>query len=174
MTYKDKFGYTYYTDEGVEFAKELLAVLNEEKEKFTADKDYQANIEQIPGERAAAILMQKDQFFYPNQAYELPLYGNQWIPLGVKTSLNEKIKLSAILDKACNGGSISHINIDAPFNNFDTAWEMLNKVAEAGVVYFAFCTRISACEKNHGFYGNKCPICGGDKVTTYQRIVGLN
>ena len=174
MTYKDKFGYTYYTDDGVEFAKELLAVLNEEKEKFTADKDYQANIEQIPGERAAAILMQKDQFFYPNQAYELPLYGNQWIPLGVKTSLSEKIKLSAILDKACNGGSISHINIDAPFNNFDTAWEMLNKVAEAGVVYFAFCTRISACEKNHGFYGNKCPICGGEKVTTYQRIVGLN
>lgn len=173
MTYKDEFGYTYYTEEGVEFAKKILAVINEEKDKFTADKDYSANIEQIPGERAASILMQKDMFFYPDQAYELPLYGNQWIPLGVKTSIKEKVKLSATLDKACNGGSIAHINIDAPFNDFDTAWNLLNYIANAGVVYFAFCTRISACENNHGFYGNKCPICGKEKVTTYQRIVGF-
>lgn len=173
MTYKDEFGYTYYTDEGVEFAKKILAVINEEKNKFTEDKDYSANIEQIPGERAASILMQKDMFFYPNQVYELPLYGNQWIPLGVKTSIQEKVKLSATLDKACNGGSIAHINIDAPFNDFDTAWKLLNYIADAGVVYFAFCARISACVNNHGFYGNKCPICGRDKVTTYQRIVGF-
>lgn len=173
MTYKDEFGYTYYTEEGVDFAKRILVTINEEKNKFTADKDYQANIEQIPGERAASILMQKDMFFFPNETYELPLYGNQWIPLGVKTTLNEKVKLSAILDKACNGGSIAHINIDTPFNDFDTAWELLNYIADQGVVYFAFCTRISACEHNHGFYGNKCPICGGEKVTTYQRIVGF-
>ena len=173
MTYKDEFGYTYYTEEGIEFAKKILSVINEEKDKFTADKDYSANIEQIPGERAASILMQKDMFFYPDQAYELPLYGNQWIPLGVKTSIKEKVKLSATLDKACNGASIAHINIDAPFNDFDTAWNLLNYIADEGVVYFAFCTRISACEDNHGFYGNKCPICGKEKVTTYQRIVGF-
>ena len=117
--------------------------------------------------------MQKDKFFFPKEKYELPLYGNQWIPLGVKTSLDEKIKLSAILDKACNGGSIAHINIESPFNNFDTAWKMLNKVADSGVVYFAFCTRISACKNNHGFYGDICPICGEPMQTTYQRIVGF-
>lgn len=173
LTYKDKFGYTFYDDEGVEFAKKILKTINEVKDEFTSDKNYQANIEQIPGERAASILMQKDKFFFPNQAYELPLYGNQWIPLGVKTTISEKVKLSAVLDKACNGGSIAHINIDAPFNNFDTAWDLLNKIADAGVVYFAFCTRISACANNHGFYGETCPKCGGKKVTTYQRIVGF-
>lgn len=173
MTYKDEFGYTYYTEEGVETAKKILAVINEVKDEFARQTDYKINIEQIPGERAAAILMQKDKEFYPNEEYELPLYGNQWIPLGVKTTLNEKIKLSAILDKACNGGSIAHINIDAPFTNFDQAWKILNQIADEGVVYFAFCTRISACEKNHGFYGEVCPKCGGKKVTTYQRIVGF-
>lgn len=173
MTYKDEFGYTYYTEEGIETAKKILAVINEVKDEFAKQTDYKINIEQIPGERAAAILMQKDKEFYPNEEYELPLYGNQWIPLGVKTTLNEKIKLSAILDKACNGGSIAHINIDAPFNNFDQAWKILNQIADEGVVYFAFCTRISACEKNHGFYGEVCPKCGGKKVTTYQRIVGF-
>ena len=31
-----------------------------------------------------------------------------------KTTLQEKIRLSARLDKACNGGSIAHYNLDAP------------------------------------------------------------
>jgi anaerobic ribonucleoside-triphosphate reductase len=50
---------------------------------------------------------------------------------------------------------------------------MLNYIADAGVTYFAFCTRISACKHNHGFYGDICPHCGNPKVTTYQRIVGF-
>lgn len=174
FTVKDEFGNVSYTDEGVEFAKQILATINETKEEFAKDKDYMVNVEQIPGERAASVLMQKDMLFYPNEAYTLPLYGNQWIPLGIKTTLYEKVRLSAILDKACNGGSIVHVSIDAPFQNFDTAWRMLNYIADQGVTYFAFNLRISACKNNHGFYGDTCPECGEPKVTTYQRIVGLN
>lgn len=172
-TYKDTLGYTYYTDEGIDFAKEILSTINEVKDKYAADKDYSCNVEAVPAERCASVLMQKDMIFHPDETYDLPLYGNQWIPLGIKTTINEKVKLSAELDKACNGGSIAHINLEAPFANFETAWDMLNYVADAGVVYFAFCTRISACENNHGFYGDVCPICGKPKVTTYQRIVGF-
>ena len=173
LTKEDEFGNTYYTDEGLDFAKEILATINETKNEYTKDKNYSANVEEIPAERAAAVLMQKDKIFYPDEKYSLPLYGNQWIPLGVKTTLAEKVRLSAALDKACNGGSIAHINIDKPFNNFETAGDMLNYIADQGVVYFAFCTRISACKNNHGFYGETCPICGNPKVTTYQRIVGF-
>jgi ribonucleoside-triphosphate reductase len=173
FTYKDELGYTYYTDEGVEFAKKILNTIHDVKNEFAKDSGYMINIEQIPGERAASILMEKDKVFYPNEAYELPLYSNQWIPLGVKTSIQEKVRLSAILDEACSGGSIAHINIDAPFTDFNTAWRMLNYVADAGVTYFAFNLRISACRYNHGFYGEVCPICGEHKVTTYQRIVGF-
>lgn len=170
---EDELGYHYYTDEGIEFAKNIFAVLNEEKAKFTQDKDYMVNIEQIPGESAASILMQKDKALFPDQIYELPLYANQWIPLGVKCTLKEKIRVSAILDKACSGGSIAHINLEAPLENFDTAWNLLNYIADEGVQYFAFCTRISACENNHGYYGDICPHCGKPTVTTYQRIVGF-
>lgn len=173
FTITDEFGNTTYTDAGLEFATDVMSVLNEAKAAFTSDKSYMVNIEQIPGERAAAVLMQKDKLLFPNEAYELPLYGNQWIPLGVKSTLYEKIRLSAILDKACNGGSIMHVNIDAPFKDFDTAWKMLNYVADAGVQYFAFNLRISACKHNHGFYGKTCPVCGEPMETTYQRIVGF-
>lgn len=173
FTYKDELGNTFYSDDGVEFAKKILRTIHSIKDSFASDKDYQINIEEIPAERAAAILMEKDCFFYPNEIYELPLYGNQWIPLGVKTTLQEKIRLSAILDKACSGGSIAHINLDTPLENFDTAWELLNYIADQGIVYFAFCLRISSCKNNHGFYGNTCPYCGEPTETTWQRIVGF-
>lgn len=75
--------------------------------------------------------------------------------------------------KLVQAGSIAHINLDAPFSNFDVAWKMLNYVADAGVVYFAFCTKISACKNNHGFYGDTCPHCGEPAQTTYQRVVVL-
>lgn len=175
LTRKDELGNTSYTEEGLRFAKEILKTINDTKEEFRKENncDYMINVEQIPGERAAAILQEKDQQLYPNEIYELPLMGNQWIPLGVKCSLDEKIKLSAALDEACGGGSIAHINLEAPLTDFDTAWKLLNYVADKGVTYFAFNLRISACKNNHGFFGETCPICGGKKETTYQRIVGF-
>lgn len=172
-TYHDEFGNTYYKDEGVEFAKKMLATITEIKDEFVKDKDYMMNIEQVPGERAAAVLMEKDKLFFPDEKYDLPLYGNQWIPLGIKTTIAEKVRVSAILDKACSGGSIVHINISSPFNSFDEAWYMMNYVAGAGVNYFAFNLRISACDNNHGFFGDTCPECGHPVETTYQRIVGF-
>lgn len=117
--------------------------------------------------------MSKDKVFFANEQYELPLYGNQWYPLGVKTTLQEKIRISALFDKACSGGSICHINLDAPLENEEAAWKLLNYIADQGVIYFAFNLKINACKHNHGFYGNTCPICGEPVETTYQRIVGF-
>ena len=167
---KDKFGYVEYTEDGIKFAEEILKVIHEVKDEFKQTHNYMINIEAVPMESAAVKLMKKDKYFYPNEKYELPLYANQWIPLGVRSSINNKIKISARIDEACTGGSISHINIDSPFQSFDVAWDLLVELAKQGVKYFAFCTRISACEHNHGFYGETCPICGQPKVTTYQRI----
>lgn len=79
MTRKDAIGNTYYTEEGLCFAKDILKVINDTKEEFRRSYscDYMINVEQIPGERAAAVLMEKDRQIYPNEVYELPLYGNQ-------------------------------------------------------------------------------------------------
>jgi hypothetical protein len=172
LTYQDEFGNTHYTDEGLEFAQEIFKTITKVKDEFVVEKDYSVNIEQVPAERCAVILMQKDKLLFEDGEYDLPLYGNQFIPLGVKTTLQERIRLSAVLDKACNGGAILHANVDAPFNDFDTAWNLLNYIADQGVIYFAFNLRISACKNNHGYYGNTCPVCGEETETTYQRIIG--
>lgn len=170
----DEFGNTFYTEDADRFGKLIFDAIHEVKAEFMRHVDYHINCEQIPGETAAAKLMKKDHFFYPAKTVtDLPLYGNQFIPLGIQTTLQERIRIASLFDGFCNGGSILHVNIDAPFNNVDTAWDMLNYIADQGVTYFAFNTKIQACRHNHAFYGTTCPICGEPVETEYSRIVGF-
>lgn len=173
-TYTDELGNTYYTEAADKFGERIFNVLHNTKAAFGKDKDYQINVEQIPGESAADKMMKADRFFYPDTVIDdLPLYGNQFIPLGIKTTLTERIRIASLFDSYCNGGSIAHINIDAPFDNKEKAWDMLNYIADQGITYFAFNALINACEHNHAFYGDKCPVCGGNIKTQYTRIVGF-
>ena len=171
---QDEFGNTFYTKEADEFTKKIFNVLHEEINSFTADKDYMGNLEACPGETAAIKFQKADTLLYPDKVVkDLPLYGNQYIPLGIKATLQERIRVAGLYTKFCNGGDILHCNIDAPFDTFDKAWHMLNYIFKQGVTYFAFTTKIRACAHNHGFYGDYCPICGEHWATEYARVVGF-
>ena len=103
----DEFGNTFYTKEAEEFGRRIFQVIHRAKAEFADGKGYQINCEQIPGETAAAKLMKKDLFFFPQTTVtDLPLYGNQFIPLGIKTTMQERIRIAALFDGFCNGGSI--------------------------------------------------------------------
>jgi len=170
----DELGNTYYTEDAERFGKAIFDTIHSVKNEFMKHVDYQINCEQIPGETAAAKLMKKDLFFYPNDTVtDLPLYGNQFLPLGIKATMQERIRIAAMFDKFCNGGSILHVNIEAPFSSDEAAWDMLNYIADQGVTYFAFNTKIQACKHNHAFFGKICPECGEPVETEYTRIVGF-
>ena len=170
-TVSDEFGYVYYTDKGIEFASKIFDVINNIKDNFT--NEYSINIESVPAERAAVILCAKDNTLYKPKTDKF-IYSNQWIPLTIKCTFAEKLRLSSILDKKCGGGAIAHINIQSNFPNTESAWDMLNKIAQSGVIYFAFNTKINECKNHHGFVGtDTCPTCGEPVFDTYQRIVGF-
>ena len=173
-TKQDELGNTFYTEKADLFGKRIFDVIHRTKDTFAADKNYKINLEQIPGESAAAKMLKADEFFYPDTVVkDLPLYGNQFIPLGIKTTMVERIRIASLFDSYCNGGSIAHLNIDAPFDSFEKAWDAVNYIADQGLTYFAFNTKIQTCKNNHAFYGKKCPICGGDVACEYTRIVGF-
>jgi ribonucleoside-triphosphate reductase (formate) len=78
----------------------------------------------------AARFQRADEILYPELVVkDLPLYGNQWIPLGIKTTIQERVHIAATFSEYCSGGDILHINVEAPFATFDQAWLMLNYVA---------------------------------------------
>lgn len=170
----DEFGNTFYLPEAYTLGRRIFNVIRNCIDNFSLDKDYKFNIEQVPAEQAAAKMQAADKFLYPELVVEdLPLYGNQWIPLGIKATILERTKICAAFDSYCNGGSIEHINVDAPFATFDQAWEMLNWVAQQGVTYFAFNGKVAQCKNYHSFYGKVCPVCGEPVETEYTRIVGF-
>lgn len=166
----DELGNKYYTDEAIEFAKEIFEVINDVKDSFTTEFTF--NVEQIPGENTAGVLCHADNLLYEQDKYFI--YGNQWIPLMEKCTIQEKCRVSAILDKECSGGAIAHIDIEGKFPTKEAAWDMLNYVAKTGVIYSAFTTKINVCKHKHAFIGTKtCPQCGEPVYDTYARVVGF-
>ena len=173
-TYVDEVGNTHYTEDAYKLGEDIFKIIRGCIDEFVKDKDYKVNVEQIPAEQAAVKLQTADKLLYPCKVVkDLPLYGNQWIPLGIKASVAERTKICAAFDSYCNGGSIEHINIDTYFDSFDKAWHMLNWVAQQGVTYFAFNGKVSQCENMHSFYGKVCPKCGKPAITEYTRTVGF-
>lgn len=173
-TKQDEFGNTYYTDEAMSFGERIFKVIHQTKDQFALDKDYKINLEQVPGETAANKMQQADTLLYPETVVDdLPLYGNQFIPLGIKTSIQERVRIASTFDSYCNGGSIAHINIESPFDTFEKAWQLTEWIADQGLTYFAFNVKIQACKHNHAFFGSVCPECGGPVETEYTRVVGF-
>jgi len=166
----DEFGNKSYSDEGMKFASLILNTVNEVKDSY--DFDYSINVEAIPAERANVVLCNKDNALYDNKFDDF-IYSNQWIPLMENCTIQEKIRLGAILDKECGGGQISHINLQGRFANEEQSWSLLNTIAEHGVIYFAYNVKTSVCEDGHGFFGEYCPTCGKIKADEFSRIVGF-
>ena len=165
-----EFGYKSYSDEAVEFATRIFDVINDVKDNFTTEFTF--NVESIPAENCAGVICNADNLLFEQNKYFI--YSNQWIPLIEKCTIQEKCRLGSILDKKCSGGAIAHINIENRFPTKDVAWDMLNYVAQQGVIYFAFTTKINVCKDRHAFIGTtKCPVCGKPVVDQFSRVVGF-
>jgi len=167
----DEFGNYSYNDKGLSFAIKILDEINVQKDSYGFN--YSINVEAVPAERCAVILLAKDKELFGDEVTSKYLYGNQWIPLDERCTISEKIRLGSILDKKCGGGQIMHLNISGDFADEKQAWSTLNKIVAQGVIYFAYNKKISVCENGHGFFGDTCPECGAKKVDEVGRIVGF-
>lgn len=168
FTFEDIDGIKY-TPEGEEFVNQVLDEIAKLNDEAFHKYEFTFNIEQVPAEKAAVVFAQKDRLLYKT---EYILYSNQWLPLTTNTDMINRIKYSGMYDKKVSGGAILHINLDSRFRSEEESWNMVNFVAQMGVIYFAFNQKISVCESGHAFYGEKCPTCGRPKVDEYLRIVG--
>ena len=166
----DELNNKSYSSEAVEFATEILDVINDVKDNFECDFTF--NLEMIPAENCAGVICQADNLLYEQNKYFI--YSNQWIPLTEQCTIQEKCRLGSLFDAKCGGGCIAHIDIENRFPTKDAAWDMLNYVASSGVIYFAFTTKISVCEDKHAFIGSQhCPRCGKPVADQYARVVGF-
>lgn len=169
----DELGNKSYSSDADRFACTILDTINQIKDAWGAEHGYSLNQEAVPGETCNVKLAVEDSLLYPDAA-SYYIYGNQWIPMREQCTLNEKIRLGALLDKKCGGGQIMHANIENTFANAEQAWDLLNHIASSGVIYFAFNALIKEDEYDHHWVGTmNCPICGAEATEEYTRIVGF-
>lgn len=168
LTDTDEFGNITYSDEGIEFASTIMDTVNNLQDN--SGFDYNVSLEIIPAESANVKLCRKDNIIYDRD--EDFIYSNQWTSLMAKSSIQQRVRLSSVLDKKAGGGQILHISLDGARLTEEVSWKLLNDIANSGVIYFAFNPKLSLCSKSHTFYGNTCPVCGEDKVDEVTRIVG--
>ena len=170
LIHTDELGNKSYTDEAIEFAEEIFKTINDIKDNFT--NEFTFNVESIPGENCAGTICEADNLLFEQNKYYI--YSNQWVPLREKCTIQEKCRLSSILDAKCSGGAIAHINIEGRFASEEQAWDMLNYVAKSGVIYSAFNTKIGVCSHKHASIGTSvCPECGEPIVDQFTRVVGF-
>jgi len=127
------------------------------------------------GESANVKLLKKDKMLFkdfPEKIKNKPAYSNQWCGLDSNFTIENRIKMSGILDSKTGGGQMMFANLAEDWDNFEDAWNFNTYIAKAGVKYWSEIRKIKYCENDHNFFGNKCPICGLEPKGDIIKIVG--
>jgi ribonucleoside-triphosphate reductase len=165
-------GYDIMDEQGSKFARRILDKVNKLNSDRTAQDGHIRNVEQIPGESAAAMLAKKDKLLFTNQKYKM--YGNQYIPLWKNADVEDRINAQGMFDSMCGGGAICHINCtDSLEPNQMKA--LIVGAAKKGCIYYAVnmaqC-RCTSCGKLYIGKFEKSP-CHDADVHKYLRVVGF-
>lgn len=160
-------------DGGQKLGLEILNVINTQNTKFQKQYDMPHNCEQVPGENMSIKMADKDKLLGYQDIYDI--YSNQFIPLVTNADMLDRIKLQGMFDNHFSGGSICHLSVDTRIDKVEDIMELIRTTAKRGVVYFAINYVLSECQNGHMTVSNDnvCPVCGGEIVNKYTRVVGF-
>ncbi|OQB16930.1 MAG: anaerobic ribonucleoside triphosphate reductase [Parcubacteria group bacterium ADurb.Bin192] len=151
-------------EEIVNKMKDIMAVIKTVVTNMAKELAMPINIEQIPGESAAADLATE---------INTPILSNQYIPLWEDVDILDRIRYAGELDAFFTGGAITHLNIEKGLSD-NAVITMIKMAALAGMTHFAPTHIYSECTNRHSSIGKRqvCPICGEKVVDYITRIIG--
>lgn len=107
--------------------------------------------------------------------YKMPnLLANQWVSLWEDHTIAEKMKRDGEINSLMTGGSIVHISVDSKLTSTQ-AKKIIMDAIKSGMEHFALNCVYTECRDCHKVEkGNfsKCPLCGGDKINHFSRVIG--
>jgi ribonucleoside-triphosphate reductase len=178
------FGYTIATREGLEFARKVLNFMREKLADFQEETGNIYNLEATPAEGTSYRLARIDKKKYPDiivanekhlaKAAE-PFYTNSsQLPVDYEGDLFEALEHQEKLQPLYTGGTVFHIYLGERLHSWETAAELIRKVAwNTTLPYFTLTPTFSVCP-THGYINGEhkqCPICGAN-CEVYSRVVG--
>jgi anaerobic ribonucleoside-triphosphate reductase len=137
------------------------------------------NVEEVPGESAAAKLAIKDVKRYPEVLEYLsdpenPIYSTSIAPYYGSIELPERIEIESIVQKTFTGGVMMHIFLGEEPDPEALA-KLTRRLIQTDLIYWSYTPAITHCNKcGRTFTGlyRRCPVCGSEDVEIWSRIIG--
>ena len=137
------------------------------------------NVEEVPGESAAAKLALKDIKKYPELIEYLsepgnPIYSTSIAPYYGSIDLPERVEIESKVQKTFTGGVMMHIFLGEEPDPEALA-KLTKRLIQTDLVYWSYTPAITHCNKcGRTFTGlyKKCPACGSENVDIWSRIIG--
>ncbi len=137
------------------------------------------NVEEVPGESAAAKLALKDVREYPEVVEYLgdpdnPIYSTSIAPYYGSLELPDRIEIESRIQKLFTGGVMMHIFLGEEPDPEALA-KLTKRLMQTDLVYWSYTPAITVCRKcGRSFTGlyRVCPGCGSEDVDIWSRIIG--
>lgn len=167
------------TEEGNEFAVEIMEFMNRVIQIFQEETGSMWNLEASPAEGAAYRFARMDKKMYPKiytQGENEPYYTNSTqLPVDYTKDVFEAIELQEKLQTLYTGGTVLHGFIGEEIKDVETCKMLIKRVMEnSSVPYFTVSPTFSVCS-DHGYLSGEhfeCPECGGE-TEVWTRVVGF-
>ncbi len=168
------------TEEGNEFAVEIMEFMNRVIQIFQEETGSLWNLEASPAEGAAYRFARIDKKMYPKiytQGENEPYYTNSTqLPVNYTKDVFEAVELQEKLQSLYTGGTVFHGFIGEEIKDVETCKMLIKKVMErSSIPYFTVSPTFSICS-DHGYLSGEhfeCPECGRD-AEVWTRVVGFH
>ncbi len=137
------------------------------------------NVEEVPGESAAAKLAIKDVHRHPELLDylpdpESPIYSTSIAPYYGELSLSQRIEIEAMVQRSFTGGVMMHIFLGEEADPEALA-KLTRRLTQTDLVYWSYTPAITVCKdcgrSSTGLHA-ACPYCGSTNVEVWSRIIG--
>lgn len=173
-------GVDLMTDEGNEFAVDIMEFMNRVIRLFQEETGSLWNLEASPAEGTSYRFARVDKKLYPNiisAGVDEPYYTNSTqLPVGATEDIFEAIERQEALQTAYTGGTVLHGFLGESITNTETCKTFIKKIMEnTAIPYITITPTFSICE-DHGYIAGEhfeCPTCGKD-AEVWTRVVGFH
>lgn len=166
------------SDEGRNFALEILDFMRHKLEEYQLESNYLYNLEASPAEGASYRLAKKDKELYKDiitAGDDVPYYTNSTqLPVDFTEDIFTALDLQDELQTKYTGGTVFHGFLGESISDPDTCKALVKKIAyNYRLPYYTITPTFSICD-NHGYISGEhftCPQCGKE-CEVYSRVVG--
>lgn len=159
--------------------KEIVDYIVSKARRWIEETGTPWNVEEVPGESAAAKLALTDVKKYPELAEYLsdpenPVYSTSIAPYYGSLELVDRIEIESYVQKSFTGGVMMHIFIGEEPDP-EALSKLTKRLIQTDLVYWSYTPAITICSRcNKRFTGlyRECPICGNKDVEIWSRIIG--